>query len=204
MSVLEIRDLKTPLIGPIDLVLEPGTCTAISGPSGAGKSLFLRAIADLDENSGSITLNGTERAAMSAPDWRRQVAYVPAESGWWAERVEGHFDAPDGLDTLLDAVGLDEALPWDVSRLSTGERQRLALVRALQTDPKVLLLDEPTSALDPPSVEKVEALLKDRLAAGCALLLVTHDPGQPERFAARRYHMTAGKLSPVNWQDKAS
>lgn len=204
MGVLEIRELKTPLIGPIDLALEPGKCTAISGPSGAGKSLFLRAIADLDENSGTLTLNGTARAAMTAPDWRRQVAYVPAESGWWAERVEDHFDTAAGLDALLETVGLAGALCWEVSRLSTGERQRLALVRALQTDPKVLLLDEPTSALDPSSVEKVETLLAAKLAEGCALLLVTHDPGQPDRFGARCLHMAAGRLSPLEARETAS
>ncbi|MCK7615484.1 ABC transporter ATP-binding protein [Roseibium sp. CAU 1639] len=202
--MLEIRKLTTPLIGPIDLMLEPGTCSAISGASGAGKSLFLRAIADLDDNSGQISLGGTVRSEMPAPDWRRKVAYIPAESGWWAERVADHFDQTTGLGTLLDAVGLADALSWEVSRLSTGERQRLALVRALQTDPKVLLLDEPTSALDPPSVERVEALLKERLASGSALLLVTHDPGQPKRFAARRYHMASGKLSPLDQPEKAS
>lgn len=204
MGVLDIRDLRTSLIGPIDLALAPGTCTAVSGPSGAGKSLFLRAIADLDRNSGTLTLNGTARDAVPAPDWRRQVAYVPAESGWWAERVADHFDDTAALDTLLQAVGLAEAMPWEISRLSTGERQRLALVRALQTDPRVLLLDEPTSALDPPSVEKVEAVLKARLAAGCALLLVTHDPGQPERFGASRYHMEKGRLAPFARQGAAS
>jgi len=202
--VLDIRELKTPLIGPIDLALAPGTCTAVSGPSGAGKSLFLRAIADLDENSGGITLNGTPRTALSAPSWRRKVAYVPAESGWWAERVADHFDGTTGLGDLLEAVGLPEALSWEVGRLSTGERQRLALVRALQANPQVLLLDEPTSALDPPSIEKVETLLQDRLTTGCALLLVTHDPGQPERFAARCYYMAAGKLSPLKQQGKTS
>lgn len=193
--MLTIKQLQTPLIGPIDLDLAPGTCTTLSGPSGAGKSLFLRAIADLDDNTGEIALNGVPRTALTAPDWRRKVAYVPAESGWWAERVEDHFDETGGLSALLEAVGLAGALPWEISRLSTGERQRLALVRALQTEPEVLLLDEPTSALDPPSVDRVEALLIRRRDAGCALLVVTHDPGQPGRLGASCCHMEAGRLS---------
>jgi len=193
--VLTIRDLKTSLIGPIDLTLEPGTCTAISGPSGAGKSLFLRAVADLDENSGDVALDGTSRKSLTAPDWRKMVAYVPAESGWWAARVEDHFEKTHDLATRLEAVGLGESLPWEIARLSTGERQRLALVRALETGPKVLLLDEPTSALDPPSVARVEDLLREKLNAGCAVLLVTHDPDQADRLGARKVQMTSGKLA---------
>jgi UDP-glucose/iron transport system ATP-binding protein len=192
--MLTIKDLQTPLIGPINLSLKSGCCAAISGPSGAGKSLLLRAISDLDENTGLVSLNDTKREALAAPEWRRKIAYVPAESGWWADDVQDHFaDTPDLAD-LLKAVALSNALPWQVSRLSTGERQRLALVRALQLNPDVLLLDEPTSALDPSSVERVEALLIARLEAGCAVLLVSHDPDQPSRLGARRFYMSSGEL----------
>ncbi|MES0810888.1 ATP-binding cassette domain-containing protein [Roseibium sp. SCPC15] len=193
--MLTIEQLKTPLIGPIDLTLESGSCKTISGPSGAGKSLFLRAITDLDESEGRVSLNGKTRETFQAPEWRRKVSYVPAESGWWSERVNDHFIASPNLQTLLAAVGLQDALSWEVSRLSTGERQRLALVRALQLDPDVLLLDEPTSALDPASVTLVETLLKSRLTERCAMLLVTHDPAQPERLGAQRFRMEAGRLS---------
>ncbi|WP_299816979.1 ATP-binding cassette domain-containing protein [uncultured Roseibium sp.] len=193
--MLTIENLRTPLVGPVDLDLEKGSFTAISGPSGAGKSLLLRAIADLDLNSGMLTLEGTEREKMPAPVWRRQVAFVPAESGWWAEDVRDHFTETPDLGKQLEAVGLKDALSWQVSRLSTGERQRLALIRALQLGPKVLLLDEPTSALDPPSVARVEMLMKDCTARGCAILFVTHDPDQPDRLGARHLYMESGRLS---------
>lgn len=193
--MLTIEQLKTPLVGPIDLTLESGACKTISGPSGAGKSLFLRAITDLDESEGRVSLNGKTRETFQAPEWRRKVSYVPAESGWWSERVSDHFIASPNLQPLLAAVGLQDALAWEVTRLSTGERQRLALVRALQLDPDVLLLDEPTSALDPASVTLVETLLKSRLTERCAMLLVTHDPAQPERLGAQRFRMEAGRLS---------
>ncbi|GAB2183401.1 ABC transporter ATP-binding protein [Roseibium sp. LAB1] len=202
--MLTIRELKTPLIGPIDLSLHAGEAVAMSGPSGAGKSLFLRAIADLDESTGHVALEGTERESIPAPEWRRKVAYVPAESGWWADRVRDHFTQTDDLPVLLQQVGLADALPWEVSRLSTGERQRLALVRALQAAPQVLLLDEPTSALDPPSVKLVETLLKHQLAANRALLIVSHDPGQPERLGARCFVMEKGSLRAANTQEPAS
>ncbi|QFT31330.1 Arginine transport ATP-binding protein ArtM [Labrenzia sp. THAF82] len=202
--MLIIDELKTSLIGPINLVLEDGSCTAISGPSGAGKSLFLRALADLDESSGTITLNGRDRERFSAPDWRRKVAYVPAESGWWSERVADHFQPTPDLVKQLASVGLEEASGWEVSRLSTGERQRLALVRALQIDPEILLLDEPTSALDPPSVAKVELLLKERVAAGRTILLVTHDPEQSIRLKADCVHMEGGRVLKRDLHEEAS
>jgi ABC-type iron transport system FetAB ATPase subunit len=193
--VLTIRELKTPLIGPIDLTLQAGEAVAISGPSGAGKSLFLRAITDLDESSGHVALDGRERESMPAPEWRRKIAYVPAESGWWADRVQDHFAETADLSGLLQQVGLANARSWEIARLSTGERQRLALVRALQAAPQVLLLDEPTSALDPPSVTLVETLLKQQLEANRALLIVSHDPGQPKRLGARHFIMDKGRLS---------
>ena len=192
--MLTVRRLVRPGLKPSDLDLAAGECVGLSGPSGAGKSLLLRAIADLDVNHGDLALEGTARDAMPAPLWRRLVAYVPAESGWWAETVGGHFDGADPAP-LFSALGLaDAVLAWQVARLSTGERQRLALARALLRTPKVLLLDEPTSGLDPQAAERVEAELKRRLDAGNAILVVTHDPAQAERLAGRRLRMEDGRL----------
>ena len=78
---LRIDGLRSALAGPFTLALEPGGCIGITGASGAGKSLFLRMICDLDPNDGEVWLNGAPRSAMTAPAWRRQVVYVPAESG---------------------------------------------------------------------------------------------------------------------------
>ncbi|MDB5495805.1 MAG: transporter related, partial [Phenylobacterium sp.] len=91
---LVLRDLKSPLAGPFDLALAPGACAAIAGHSGSGKSLFLRMVADLDPNTGEVGLDGVPRATLSAPDWRRTVPYVAAESGWWRDHVAEHF-APE-------------------------------------------------------------------------------------------------------------
>jgi ABC-type multidrug transport system ATPase subunit len=109
--------------------------------------------------------------------------------------VASHFAAEPSPAALLEAVGISDALGWSVSRLSSGERQRLALIRALQLDPKVLLLDEPTSSLDEAATQQVETLLKYRLASGAAILLVTHDPAQADRLAARQFTMNAGQLA---------
>jgi ABC-type iron transport system FetAB ATPase subunit len=128
------------------------------------------------------------------------VPYVQAESGWWTDRVADHF-APDRRDAarrLAAEFGLvDGQFEGAVARLSTGERQRLALVRGLVLESAVLLLDEPTSALDHSDALRVEATLKARLAAGTALLVVSHDAGQAKRLGATRYQMEDRRLSPV-------
>lgn len=192
---LSLRDLRSPVVAAPRLDVAVGECVAVMGPSGSGKSRLLRAIVDLDPNEGQVRLDGCSRKAFAAPDWRRAIAYVPAESGWWEERVAAHF--PDGhlSPSGVAAVGLpDAAGQWLVARLSTGERQRLALLRALACEPKVLLLDEPTSGLDGEGTAKVEVLLREELARGVSVLLVTHDPAQAERLAPRHFHMENGVL----------
>jgi ABC-type multidrug transport system ATPase subunit len=181
-------------IGPLDLTVEPGTCVAVMGPSGAGKSVLLRMIADLDPHEGEVTLDGVRCAAMPAPQWRRHVTYVPADSGWWAPTVAEHFDASIDLPALLPTLGIAaDAGSWAVSRLSTGERQRLALLRALRPETRVLLLDEPTSGLDQVSVERIESLLRERMQGGLGILMVTHDVVQAERLASHRLVLEAGR-----------
>jgi ABC-type iron transport system FetAB ATPase subunit len=194
---LRTQDLKSALAGPFDLDVERGGCVGVSGPSGAGKSLLLRMIADLDPNQGEVWLNGLARSSLAAPAWRRQVVYVPAESGWWDDRIAAHFPKLQlpAATALAARLGLPAGiLDQPVARLSTGERQRLALIRALVVDSPVLLLDEPTSALDAAGTERIEAVLLERMAAGVAIVLVTHNPAQAERLAGRRFIMTAGRL----------
>jgi ABC-type iron transport system FetAB ATPase subunit len=197
---LRTEGLRSALAGPFDLSLPRGRCVGITGPSGSGKSLFLRMIADLDPNEGEVFLNGQARSSMAAPAWRRQVVYVPAESGWWSDHVVDHFPSArlEEARTLSGRFGLPaEVIDGPVSRLSTGERQRLALIRAFVRHPPVLLLDEPTSALDEAGVRRVEAALAEHKAAGVAVVLVTHDPAQAERLAEQRLIMNAGRLEPA-------
>ena len=196
--MLSIRNLKTALLDIGELSVPAAACVALIGPSGAGKSLLLRAIADLDPNEGTVSLGAETRDAIPAPEWRRRVGLVPAESGWWADRVGDHFPPGAAVAEYLAALGLPPgALDWDVARLSTGERQRLALARALCLEPEALLLDEPTAALDGAATAQAEALLQARLAAGAAILLVTHDPAQAGRLAAKTCTMRAGRLVPA-------
>lgn len=194
--MLRIKNLRTALIGPATLDVEAGECVAIVGPSGSGKSLFLRAVVDLDPNEGEVRLGDERREVMPADRWRRRVAMVPAESGWWSDHVADHFEPGPGLDALLGAVGLPDALGWEVSRLSTGERHRLAVVRALCARPDAILLDEPTATLDAEAAGLVEDLIRAERARGAAVVIVTHDRAQAERLSTRRFRMEAGRLAP--------
>lgn len=184
MPRLELRALHSPHAGPFTLAIDPGATLAITGPSGAGKSLLLRMIADLDANDGEALLDGRHRASFTAPEWRHQVTYTAAEPGWWEDEVGAHFATLPTADAA--ALDLRPGIFTEKIRLcSTGERQRLALLRALANAPAVLLLDEPTAALDAANVARVEALLQSHLARGMALLLVTHDPAQAARLSAQ-------------------
>jgi len=194
VPVLRINALATKLIGPISFDIAAGECLALMGPSGAGKSLLLRAIVDLDPSTGNVTVGDHARDNMPASEWRKLVALVPAESGWWADRVREHFPAKFDATGLIGKLGLAGSFDWDVSRLSTGERQRLALARALCRRPEALLLDEPTASLDDHATGLVEDLIRECCGDGMALLLVTHDRRQAERVAQRLLRITDGRI----------
>ncbi len=199
MSGLCVQGLTTRHVGPIDLTVDAGECVCIEGDSGSGKTLLLRAIADLDPHTGQARVDGVACIDLPAPQWRGKVCLLTAESQWWRERIGDHFDdgvAPDWLESLdLSPDSLD----WEVARCSTGERQRLALLRTLAIGPEVLLLDEPTGNLDARSTARVEALLNDyRRKHGAALLWVSHDPEQIARVAHRSFVLANGRLQARN------
>ena len=194
MSGLSLRDFSTPLLDPFDLELAPGECLTLSGPSGSGKSRLLRAIADLDPHLGEARCNGIRQQDVSGPAWRRRVALLPAESAWWSERVGDHFERLDSATLALLKLP-PETADWQVSRLSSGERQRLALLRVLCVAPEVLLLDEPTANLDQSNIERVESLIaRWRQDHGTAVLWVSHDASQRQRVSDRSLRIDQRKL----------
>lgn len=197
---LRVAGLRGALSGPFDLAVAAGECLALTGASGSGKSLFLRMIADLDPNEGEVFLDHVARSSMTAPAWRRRVVYHAAEAGWWHDDVASHFSggALTFARETAPRLGLSAALlDAAVARLSTGEKQRLALLRSLAPDSPVLLLDEPTGALDPETTAMVEAVLRDRLASRTTIVFVTHNEAQAERLGDRRFRMLDRRLVPA-------
>ena len=189
--MLSVRGLKRLHIS-VSFDLRDGECVALQGPSGVGKTLLLRAIADLDPNEGTVKLDGTLRQAVPAPVWRKRVTYVAAEPGWWCDTVKEHFTDWDDALPLVMRLGLpDDCGPWQIQRLSSGEKQRLGIVRALMLRSRVLLLDEPTSALDSASAVAVESLIAERISDGTSVIWSTHDDAQARRVGSRVFVMSA-------------
>jgi ABC-type multidrug transport system ATPase subunit len=173
----------------LSLSLGAGELVCLSGPSGSGKTLFLRALVDLDPNQGEIMLNGVPRESLQAPQWRRRVALLPSDSQWWAATVAEHFADVD--TERFDSLGFgSDTGGWRIERLSSGEKQRLALLRLLANRPEVLLLDEPTANLDAANRRRVEKLVRDYLQeTGACCLWVSHDQEQLDRLCDRRISM---------------
>jgi ABC-type iron transport system FetAB ATPase subunit len=197
MSYLEIRNLCFQNRGPYSFRIEGGECVGLRGTSGAGKSLLLRAIADLDPRTGRVQLGNVNVDAVEAPAWRQAVGLLPAESGWWLDLVGSHFKDFDAIDAdLLSAVGFDRSVQnWQISRLSTGEKQRLAIVRLLHNQPQCLLLDEPTASLDHGLVGRVEELLLTYgRTRNAPMLWVSHDPVQLARVSQHCLFMASDGL----------
>lgn len=195
MNRLAIESLSGPAFGPVSLVIEPGECVCLSGPSGAGKTVLLRAIADLDVHQGVVRVGDQLCESMPAPQWRQKVGLLTANSSWWLGTTGAHMPKVNGTD--VEQLGLAQnILKKPIAQLSTGELQRLALLRLLTNQPAVLLLDEPTASLDAENVERVEALVKQyREQHNAAVLWVSHDKAQAKRVASRQFKMVAGKLT---------
>lgn len=196
---LSIKDLKFLDKGPFTFSVKRGECVGISGRSGIGKTQLLRAVTDLIPHEGTISLGGKACSSFQAPEWRSLVTMVFADSSWWYDLVGDHF-ADDAGDTFIETyfplLGLErEMLQWQVRRLSTGERQRLALLRTLQINPAVLLLDEPSSGLDDYHTDLLEECIAGlRLEKNMSVIWVSHDPKQLKRVAVREIKMVENGL----------
>ena len=191
--MLKIEKLNIPGLPLLSFEVAAGECMGIEGPSGSGKTRILRAVADLDPAGGYVFLEGAERVEISAPQWRRQVRYVSAEPAWWADTARQHITSQPELqryERMAASLGIEPAaLDRPIAMLSTGERLRLGLARALADEPRVILLDEPTGALDPSATALTEELIRFQILAGRAVVLVSHVPGQMARLAHKQLQL---------------
>ena len=193
--ILEVRGLAkaygaNPVFAGIDARFEGGRLYAITGPSGSGKTTLLHALAGLElPDAGEIVLAGTALSGLDrtarAELRRRLVGFVGQQTGLVPflsarENVELALAVrgapPAGALETLEAVGLAERAEQRVSRLSAGERERVAIARAVAGRPALLLADEPTSRLDQANAVAMAALLAGLAReTGAAVLCATHD-----------------------------
>lgn len=169
------------LIDGLSLDLGASGCTAIMGPNGAGKSLLMRLLHGLfAPDAGTIDWNGTANATP-----RQAMVFQKPVLLRRSVRANMAFVCRDAarVDALLGHVGLLGKADSPARKLSGGEAQRLALARALATDPEVLFLDEPTASLDPASTAMIERSAIQARARGVRVIFVTHDAAQARRVA---------------------
>lgn len=195
---------------PVDFLLEAGACLGLQGPSGVGKSCLLRSLAGLDlPRAGRLLLQGQDFALWARPLYRSLVMLVSQKPLFKPGSVQENLDLPlqwavhrhkRPVAPDFAALGLPANFGQrDVDQLSGGERQKLALLRALRLDPRLLLLDEPTSAMDPESVEQSEALLKSWLQQDeRSCIVVSHQPTQLARLTTQTLQLHKIKTDQVN------
>ena len=193
----------------VSLSVGGGEFVAVQGPSGCGKStMLLLAGGLLTPESGSVQIGGEDPYVLTA-DARSKfradnigfvfqqfhlVPYLSVLDNVLAPSIAtGSKDAEQRARELLDRFGLSHRLEHTPGELSSGERQRTALARALLNEPKVLLADEPTGNLDTENATEVLKHLREFAASGGAVLLVTHD-AQAAAAADRIIHLRDGKL----------
>ncbi|MBF0382508.1 MAG: ATP-binding cassette domain-containing protein [Magnetococcales bacterium] len=185
-------------IGPkLSTVISQGQIVFLTGSSGSGKSLLLRAIADLDPHKGEVWFNNQKAMDTHPTIWRKQVGYLPPNSFWWDDVVANNFDNCEDALVYMEAMDLPkEAFDWQLMRMSTGEKQRMSIVRLLSNQPKVLLLDEPTANLDPKTVRAVESMIIEYTKKNnCSVIWVSHDLDQVKRVAHRHLAIDEKQIS---------
>ena len=199
-SVVVRRDGKL-VLGPLDLDMETRGITVVLGPNGAGKTTFLK------------VLHGVERISDGAMHWsvpnvqaREEQAYVfqspivlrrsVGQNLAYPLKLIGTVKSEISMRVSLWArkIGLEDALDFPATSLSGGEKQKLAIGRALIRMPKVLFLDEPCANLDGRSIREIEELLHEATLAGTSIIMTTHNLGQAKRLADSVLFLLGGRL----------
>ncbi|WP_321831530.1 ATP-binding cassette domain-containing protein [Thalassovita sp.] len=196
------------LVGPIDLTLGPQGFTIVMGPNGAGKTSLLRMMHGLERPSSGrvdwavpeVQARPSQAYVFQHPTLMRRtaldnVAYPLTVHGM--PRKEARARAAEALKT----VGLGDSALKMAHYLSGGERQKLALARALIRKPEILFLDEPCASLDGRAIRDIEHILLTAHAAGTRIVMITHDHGQARRLAEDVLFIHHGQLHAADQAD---
>jgi polar amino acid transport system ATP-binding protein len=215
-SLLEIRGIRKSfgenlVLNDISLEFPQGSATVIIGASGSGKSTLMRCINLLEELSdGQILLDGSDisQYGINLDTVRGKIGSVfqafnlfphltVLENITLAPRLvlkKSKEDAESQAINLLKRFGLADKADAYPNLLSGGQQQRVAILRAIATGPKVLLLDEVTSALDPVLIAEVLSLISELKSDGITMIISTHEMGFAKRIADRVVFLSAGKV----------
>jgi heme exporter protein A len=187
----------------VTLEVEPGAIVVIEGPNGSGKSTLLGILGTLIRpTSGKIDYGKLGR---TRDDVRSRLGWLGHDTLCYPD-----LTGRENVELAARLAGADVAAAWKRSAerfslgefssrpmrtASRGQRQRIALARALVHQPDLLLLDEPSTGLDKASVERVETVLSEEVARGAAVVVITHDAKMAQTLKTKRYQMDRGRLS---------
>ena len=213
--MLEVKDMFKSFDGKeilkgINLKVSKGEKVIIIGPSGSGKSTFLRTLNLLENvDEGEIIFDGkVVEKKVNIDKYRENIGMVFQSFNLFNNmtvkenimlapvtlKLKSKEEAEKEAKKLLKKINLSSKENKYPNQLSGGEKQRVAIVRALAMNPKIMLFDEPTSALDPEMVEEVLNLMKDLAASGMTMIIVTHEMGFAKEIGSKIVFMDEGKI----------
>ena len=216
--ILEINNLyknfeEKEVLNDVSLTLDEGEVLAIIGPSGAGKSTLLRIIGGLEKaSSGDIKIfdneickNGIYKKSKYLKDVYKDISYIFQDFNLFdnmtvrnnialAPKFRKYDNIDDIVISLLKKMNLSDKIDKYPNTLSGGEKQRIAIARALAISPKLILFDEPTSALDVESIENLVYTINEMKKDNITMIIVTHDLNFASRVASRMIFMENTKI----------
>jgi iron complex transport system ATP-binding protein len=199
-ALVEATGLALPgRLEPTSLTLAAGQLTCLIGPNGSGKTSLLHALAGIGSPAGAVRIGGVDPKTLAPEQRQRLFAYLPASRDIrWPLVAEDlialGLTEPQAIDTVIEALELGPFRKRRVDQLSTGERSRVLIARALVARPKLLLLDEPAANLDPLWQLKLMDHLQRLARDGHGLLVAMHDLGFAHDYADRLIIMQSGKI----------
>jgi ABC-2 type transport system ATP-binding protein len=190
-------------VNDVSFSIPTGQIVGLLGPNGAGKTTTMRMITGfLSPSEGSILIDGVNIAEKPVES-KQKIGYMPESAPLYGDMIvedylryiaEIHGQDPESkLELLCKECGLKEVMSKNISELSRGNRQRVALAHALMNDPEILILDEPTSGLDPNQVEDVRAIIRE-IGKTRTVIVSTHILSEVETICSRAIIISGGKL----------
>ena len=190
-------------VNDVSFSIPTGQIVGLLGPNGAGKTTTMRMITGfLAPSSGKITIDGID-VNEKPVEAKKKIGYMPESAPLYGEMIVEDYlvyiakmygqNPEEKVPALCAECGLKEVMSKNISELSRGNRQRVALAHALMNDPEILILDEPTSGLDPNQVEDVRAIIRE-IGKTRTVIVSTHILSEVETICSRAIIISGGKL----------
>ena len=190
-------------VNDVSFSIPTGQIVGLLGPNGAGKTTTMRMITGfLAPSSGTVTIDGID-ICENPVEAKKKIGYMPESAPLYGEMIVEDYltyianiygqNPEEKVPALCAECGLKEVMSKNISELSRGNRQRVALAHALMNDPEILILDEPTSGLDPNQVEDVRAIIRE-IGKTRTVIVSTHILSEVETICSRAIIISGGKL----------